>query len=316
MFSQSADKMSEKYRIYQLERQNITDKIEADGVLRKDWYSHPELGACLLKEARSPEWDVADNKDIRTDWSEKVVYEIARLINIPTAQCELASGYFDDPTEPIESIISINCIPANNTGVVTGENLLIRNINGYRSDDLSQYTVENVLNALELSEVKLPSNWQQPIPGIDTGAKLFVGYLMMDAWVINRDRHYRNWGVMAVGNQIELIPSYDHGLSLGSTERINLAPERYADRYKSPFQGNHQQLSTFNAFKRAAHLYPAAVRIWQEQLAQISITQISDIFERIPDSRITPTAAKFAIELLLYNQQQIVNLEIEPISQS
>jgi hypothetical protein len=306
MFSQPAGKMSEKYQIYQLQRQNITDKIEEDGVLRKDWYSHPKLGECLLKETRSPEWDIGDNRDIRTDWSEKVVYEIAKSINIPAAQCELATGYFDNSTEPIESIISVNCIPTNNAGVVTGENLLIRNINGYKSDDLSQYTIENVLNALELSEVKPPSNWQQPISKIDTGAKLFIGYLMMDAWAINRDRHYRNWGVMSVGDRIELIPSYDHGLSLGSTDKINLSPERYAERSKSPFQGNNQQLSTFNAFNRAAQLYPDAAKIWQEQLAQITSTQINDIFNRIPASRITPTAAKFAIDLLTFNQKKIL----------
>lgn len=315
MFLQPAGRMSEKYQIYQLDRQNITDKIEEDGVLRKDWYIHPELGECLLKEARSPEWDVADNRDLRTDWSEKVVYEIAKIINIPAAQCELATGYFDNSTESIESIVSINCIPTNTAGVVTGEHLLIKNINGYKSDDISQYTVENVLVALELSEVKPPSNWQQPIPEIDTGAKLFLGYLMMDAMVVNRDRHYRNWGIMAVGNRIELIPSYDHGLSLGSTDKINLAPERYANRSKSPFQGNNQQLSTFNAFERAAQIYPDAARIWQKRLTQVTLAQIEEIFNRIPEGRITPIAAKFAIQLLDFSQKRIVNLEIDPIIQ-
>ena len=314
MFSQQVGKVSEKYQIYQLDRQSITDKIEADGVLRKDWYNHPKLGKCLLKEARSPAWGIADNRDIRTDWSEKVVYEIAKIINVPAAQYELATGYFDDSTELTLSIISVNCIPANNTGVVTGEDLLIRNISGYRSDHISQYTVENVLKALELSNVKRPSNWQQPIPEIDTGAKLFVGYLMMDAWAINRDRHYRNWGVMSVGNQIELIPSYDHGLALGSTDQINLSPERYAERTKSPFQGNNQQLSTFNAFERAAQIYPEAARMWQARLRQVTSAQIEEIFNRIPEGRITPIAAKFAIDLLDFNQKRIIDLEIDLIS--
>ena len=120
---------------------------------------------------------------------------------------------------------------------------------------------------------------------------------------------------MAVGNQIELIPSYDHGLSLGSTDNINLAPERYAERYKSPFQGNNQQLSTFNAFERAAQLYPDAARIWQERLKRVTSIQIEEIFNRIPDGRITPIAAKFAIDLLDFNQKRIVDLEIDPISQ-
>jgi hypothetical protein len=41
--------MNKKHQIYQLDRQNIADRIEEDGVLRKDWYNHPELGKCLFK---------------------------------------------------------------------------------------------------------------------------------------------------------------------------------------------------------------------------------------------------------------------------
>ena len=55
---------------------------------------------------------------------------------------------------------------------------------------------------------------------------------------------YHNWEVMWVGTQIKLIPSFDHGLSLGGTDKLNLSVEKYASRYKSPFQGNNQQLST------------------------------------------------------------------------
>jgi hypothetical protein len=301
--------MSEKYRIYRLDlNQRIPNKRSPDGVLRKDWYSHSELGECLLKEARSPEWDIADNRNTRTDWTEKVVYEIAKLINVPTARCELAVGYFDDSSELTEGIVSINCIPTINTGVLTGENILIKNISGYKSNDISQYTVENILYALELSEVNPPSNWENPITEIDSGAKLFIGYLMIDALTINRDRHYHNWGVMSVGNQIELIPSFDHGLSLGGTDKINLSVERYASRYKSPFQGNNQQLSTFSVFDRAAKLYPDAAIIWLEQLSIVTSAQINEIFDRIPEERITPAAARFAIDLLEFNRQELLLL--------
>lgn len=143
-------------------------------------------------------------------------------------------------------------------------------------------------------------------------------FLVADnAWCVNRDRHYHNWGVMAVGKQIELIPSFDHGLSLGGTDNINLAVDRYANRFKSPFQScTQQQLSTFSAFEIAAQLYPNATKIWQQQLKNITTNRIVEIFDRIPDGRITPGAAKFAIDLLNYNQQQIVNLQIEPPERS
>lgn len=262
--------MTDKHQIYHLSPTLIIKGKEEDGVLRKNWYNHPELGICLFKEASSSDWIVNNERDVRTDWTEKAVSEICRLLNIPAAMYEFATGSFDKSPNITEGIVSVNCIPENSQ-VFTGENLLISNINGYKSDNLANYTVENVLKSLELANVLPPSNWQQSITGIDTGAELFVGYLMLDALCVNRDRHYHNWGVMAVGKQIELIPSFDHGLSLGGTDNINLAVDRYANRFKSPFQScTQQQLSTFSAFEIAAQLYPNATKIWQQQLKNIT----------------------------------------------
>jgi hypothetical protein len=40
----------EKYQIYRIESsQIIPDKEIDDGMLRKSWYRHPELGECLFK---------------------------------------------------------------------------------------------------------------------------------------------------------------------------------------------------------------------------------------------------------------------------
>ena len=166
------------------------------------------------------------------------------------------------------------------------------------------------MKALDLADVKIPSNWQQSIPTIDTGAKLFVGYMMLDCLVNNSDRHDHNWGIMAVEDNLELIPSFDHGLSLGSTDedqdKPNLSLADYVNRYsQSCFQEGYNKLPTLTIFERCARLYPDAARIWQERLKQVNPMQINEIFNRIPDGRITPIAAKFAIELLVYNQKRI-----------
>jgi hypothetical protein len=301
--------MSEKYRIYQLyPKQKILDKRSPDGVLRKDWYSHPELGECLFKEARSAEWTISDGRDARADWSEKVVNKIGDLLSLPVARSEFATGYFNGSVNIVEGILSVNCIPENSQ-VFTGESLLISNINNYRSDNLADYTVENCLKSLELANVLPPNSWQQSVTGIETGADLFVGYLMLDALCINRDRHYHNWGVMAVDDRLELIPSFDHGLSLGSTDNISYSVDRYASRFKSPFQSRtQQQLSTFSALEIAAQLYPDAANIWQERVKQVTPAQIAAIFDCIPAARITPAATKFAINLIAYNQQKIIDI--------
>jgi hypothetical protein len=297
--------MDAKYQIYSIDPDLILDEQVEDGMLRKDWYLHPELGKCLFKEAAPTQAIISD---ARTDWTEKVVNEIAILLGLPVARYELATGYFGRSTKLVEGVVSINCIP-DNAQVLTGEDFLTQVLD-CNLDDPRQYTIENVLKALDLADVKIPSNWQQQISGIDTGAKLFVGYMMLDCLVNNSDRHDHNWGVMAVGEQIELIPSFDHGLSLGSTdedeEKPSLSLSDYVNRYsQSCFQSGYNKLPTLTVFERAAQLYPDAAIVWQERLKQVTPTQIQEIFNRIPDGRITPIAAKFAIDLLTYNRERI-----------
>jgi hypothetical protein len=303
--------MDEKYQIYRIDPGLILDEQVEDGMLRKDWYLHPQLGKCLFKEAAPTQAIISD---ARTDWTEKVVNEIANLLGLPVARYELATGYFGKSTKLVEGVVSINCVPTN-AQVFTGEEFLTR-ILDCNLDDPRQYTIENVLKALDLADVNIPSNWQQPIAGIDTGAKLFVGYMMLDCLVNNSDRHDHNWEVMAVGERIELVSSFDHGLSLGSTDededKPTLSLADYVERYsQSCFQEGYNKLPTLTIFERCGRLYPDAARIWQEQLRQVTMNQIEEIFSLIPEGRITPVAAKFAIELLDFNQKRIVDLEID-----
>jgi hypothetical protein len=300
--------MDEKYQIYRIDPGLILDEQVEDGMLRKDWYLHPQLGKCLFKEAAPTQAIISD---ARTDWTEKVVNEIANLLGLPVARYELATGYFGKSTKLVEGVVSINCVPTN-AQVFTGEEFLTR-ILACNLDDPRQYTIENVLKALDLADVKVPSNWQQPIVGIDTGAKLFVGYMMLDCLVNNSDRHDHNWEVMAVGERIELVSSFDHGLSLGSTDededKPTLSLADYVERYsQSCFQSGYNKLPALTVFECCAKLYPDAARIWQERLKRVTPAQIEEIFNRIPGGRITPIAAKFAIELLDFNRQRISDL--------
>jgi hypothetical protein len=113
----------------------------------------------------------------------------------------------------------------------------------------------------------------------------------------------------------KLISSFDHGLSLGSTDEDEDKPDLsladYVDRFsQSSFQQGYYKLPTFTIFDRAARLYPDAAKIWQQRLARITTAQIDDIFARIPRSRITPIAAKFARQLLEYDRPKILNLDL------
>jgi hypothetical protein len=65
------------------------------------------------------------------------------------------------------------------------------------------------------------------------------------------------------------------------------------------------EISTAEAFAIAAEFYPKAAQIWQEKLRSISREQIDEIFDRIPEGRITPIADRFARQLLEYNREKI-----------
>jgi DNA-binding GntR family transcriptional regulator len=62
-------------------------------------------------------------------------------------------------------------------------------------------------------------------------------------------------------------------------------------------------------------LYPNAAQIWLERFIQIDFDQIEAIFgactssynDRVPDERITATAAKFAQDLLDANRDQLLS---------
>ena len=111
--------------------------------------------------------------------------------------------------------------------------------------------------------------------------------------------------------RVVLVPSFDHGSSLGGnlseSTRATIAASGFAPNLmKSAFWNNTERVDPIQAFEIAVRLYPQIV--WQQRLKAITPTQINDIFARIPEGRITPAAAKFAIDLLESNRQTLASV--------
>jgi hypothetical protein len=286
------------------------EREDDDETINKAWYSIAELGKCLFKAKTTTPGSLTE---YRTDWSEKVVERIANLLSLPVAQCELATAYLNSSVKPIEGVISVNCIPEN-ASMSSGGFFLYQTFDNALE---RRYTVENILASLDLRNVKPSRQWTEDkkIPQIDTGAKVFVGYLLLDALVHNDDRHGANWGVMLIEGNLELISSFDHGVSLGSRNSdedklFRSLSEHTNESSFSHFKDEKGSLSVFNTFVRAAKLYPEAAQIWQDKLRSITPQQIKEIFDRIPEGRITPTSTKFAQDLLAFNQERILSLDL------
>jgi hypothetical protein len=170
--------MSDLFPIYQLteEMKIVTDRPkQLKGILNKSWYEHPELGLCLFKAATSPRMLITN---VRNDWSEKVVYEISKLLDLPAARYEFALAWHEERQSFIEGSLSINCLPSGFESIAGGD-FLTSSIREYETGYPSSYSVENVLTSLVQNEVGCPQNWAG-IPGIDRATDLFVGYLALD----------------------------------------------------------------------------------------------------------------------------------------
>jgi hypothetical protein len=82
-----------------------------------------------------------------------------------------------------------------------------------RKYKVREHTVGAVADVM--CRLAAPSNfWMSGVPpGVDTALGIFVGYVMLDAWIANQDRHHENWGALQ-DDQLRLAPTFDHGASL------------------------------------------------------------------------------------------------------
>ncbi len=281
---------------------------ETLGSKYKFWFDREQLGRYLYKQSR---------ENLGEDWAEKVASELCQLLGLPHAIYELASTWEGD-----RGIVSLNFVPQGGI-LVHGNELLssiVRNYPTFGTYGISQHTIDVVLRVIEDESVNLPIGWTPP-SGIQRAVDVFVGYLLLDVWIGNGDRHHENWGVirMKTASTSEgkkyLAPTYDHASSLGrdlsDSQRQKRSAEAYANKCFSAFYSSvedRKTLKTFDAFWLVAHRYPEAARLWLVQLENISPADILNIFNRINPSRISPEASNFALAILEINKHRLLTL--------
>lgn len=283
-------------------------KNETMGSKYKFWFEHEELGLCLYKQVR---------QNLGEDWAEKVAAELCELLDLPHAVYELAETW-----EGNCGVVSPYFLPEGGT-LVHGNELLtpiVPNYSTFATYGASQHTIDIVLSVVEADRVNLPMGWIPP-NGIQAAVEVFVGYLLLDAWIGNGDRHHENWGFVRnkmSSNSVEtvhLAPTYDHASSLGrdlsDEQREKRSVQVYANKCFSAFYSSvddKRPLKAFDVFYRVAHRYPDAAQIWLEHLESISRANTMEIFSRIPSTRISSIAAEFAQKILELNQVRLLTL--------
>jgi hypothetical protein len=298
--------MVEKFLIIEVPPE-APESIEEMGSKRKFWFSRYELKRhrYLYKQVR---------QNTGEDWAEKIASELCKLLALPHADYELATFKNE------RGIISPSFLPEEGS-LELGNEILAPIVPDYpqaESFKVSQHTIENIFAALTQDSVNLPLQWTPP-NDITTSAEVFVGYLLLDAWVGNSDRHHENWAFIRFCKKTYLAPTYDHASSMGREildhKRLlklnNKSVTSYVEKCTSAIYASvedERPLKTFDVFREARQRYPKAASVWLDNLAKVSSDDTLKLFQRIPSERISETAIKFAQKILELNQHRLLKL--------
>lgn len=299
--------------------QGAAESTEQLGTKYKFWYRDQNGPLTLYKQGRPGTGE---------NWAEKVACELAELLGLPHARYELAR-YGDQ-----DGVISENIVPPH-CRLVHGNELLATVFTDYgdameKPYRRKEHSLRRVLGYFRSSAdvVGAPIGFRRT-NRVVTAGDVFVGYLMLDAWIANQDRHDENWGLIRTpeGNSF-LAPSYDHGSSMGRNEtddrrKTMLATKdmgqhitKYVTTARSALyppgarEGRLKALGTLEVFEQAGRLSRDAAREWQDRLSEIDAVAVGRIIAGVPANLMTDVARNFTVELLRLNRERVLACKI------
>ena len=283
---------------------------EPSGVEEKMWLLEPDTERVWLYKSVTS----TGGYECGEDWAEKAVAHFGEMLGLPCAPVELAQhgerrGSISADLRPTEYEMQHGRLLMEASGVA-----------GYVADKVPGrpgHSVENIQKVLE--GVLSPPDCAFPFEA--SGFDVFAGYLVLDAWVANRDRHDENWSVLrpiAAEGPTRLCGSYDHANSLG----YNLDDEKRARLVADPSR-LRKWCSKGTAYrfehvpgKAPPTLVQTAVRglglastqareHWPHQLERVGEDVMRHVVERIPG--MSEAARSFALEVLIANRKRVLD---------
>ncbi|WP_145089190.1 HipA domain-containing protein [Rosistilla carotiformis] len=287
-----------------------SEDLEQLGTKPKYWY-HDGDRRMMFK---------AENRQTGEDWAERIACEICQELGLPHVHYELAF----DTHQNLPGVICQN-IAAKPRSLILGNQLLLEVDPAYPSADEKHYSVqEHTVDAVwEVVSKLAPPDQIASVPHEASSAgAVFIGYTILDALIANQDRHHQNWGAVR-GDTTQLAPTFDHGAGLARNEtdlkrrrRLDAGDSQrqmdaYTSRARSAFFRNSQDtrtITTYDAAEAFSQRNIQAATIWLQRLQHLSPHKLSDIVNRVPESRISLTAREFTIRLLEINRTRLLNL--------
>jgi HipA-like C-terminal domain len=287
----------------------------------RDETSGAEEKAWLREHATGQDWlfkavTIKNGHVHGEDWAEKAAAHLADLIGVPCARVEMARRDLS------RGSISLNLAPEL-YDLQDGRLLLeLCEAPGYtyqprRGGGHPGHTLENILSAL--GSVLPPPGWANTFNA--TAFDVFAGFMMLDAWIANTDRHEKNWSVLLPSTQVGslcLCGSYDHASSLG----FNVPDQKRAWRLATPDRVQQwcekgvascfehtlgQPIPTLvDMAKKALDLASTAARQhWPQMLAQVTIGDVQRVLDGVPEMSVA--ARTFAVSVLDVNRRRVLD---------
>jgi hypothetical protein len=186
------------------------------------------------------------------------------------------------------------------------------------------HTVDAIVSVLK--ELQPPRGWLVSNE-IHSALDVFVGYVLLDCWIANQDRHHGNWGaVRDEQGMLSLSPTFDHGAALArlltdherherlTTRDRNRSMAVYVTKAKSACYADvtsDKTLGTLECFGAFAFHAPHAAKAWMRRLEAIDTSNVREIIDRVPSNRISDIGRQFTVELLSENKKRILQMEIQ-----
>jgi hypothetical protein len=299
------------FRIFEVDR-SLALASEHLGTKPKYWFENSDGVRALFK---------AEERGTGEDWAEVISAALAHGLGLPHVHYALAL----EIQENIRGVICLNCAPPP-WSLVLGNQLLLSKIAGYPVDAAKYKVREHTVDAVcaVLRDLSLPpSSWCERLPaGITTALGVIIGYIMLDAWIANQDRHHENWGALVKEDVACLAPTFDHGAALARNlsdverkQRLDTKDKRqqipaFARKARSAFYtdaATPKPLKTIAAWQDFAAKSAHEADVWKIQLSKVDASMLDAFLTKVPESRMSAISKQFTRELLLENQRRILN---------
>jgi hypothetical protein len=306
--------VAEPFLVYQVPDDAPT-KWEAMGTKPKFWFSR-DGEVWLFKAIRKGQGE---------HWAEVIAASLAELLELPHAHYELA--LWRDKAGVVNSGVVTRSFVAKGLNLVHGNELLAERdptypTEGARYIRTQKHTISAVRGVIGAHGIALPLDWK-PLEGIKSPVDVFGGYLLLDAWIGNTDRHHENWAIVVdpTYGYRYLAPTYDHASSLGAHHedeqrllRLDSRDPAYrvegyvtrSDARSALYLqiGEAKPLPMLEAFRAWCGTDDCGP--WLERLASIEDMAIETLLDRVPGPVMSGPARAFTKAILSINRGRIL----------